>query len=220
MRMATVSAVLFDLDGTLIDTNEIIIESYQHTFKTHFPDITIDRDTIIAAIGPPLMDTFARYTDSDALINAAVETYRTYYTANEHHHYALYPHVITTLKRLKEHGIKMAIVTSKFKGAAWPSIKRFGLDSLFDAFVSLNDVTRPKPDKEPVVKALTLLGVGKDALMIGDNDSDILAGQAAGVKTAGVAWSIKGRAHLEAVSPDYILADMTDLISLLGLPRR
>ena len=215
--MQTVSAVLFDLDGTLIDTNEIIIESYQHTFKTHFPDIEVDRETIIESIGPPLVATFARYTDSETKIADCVETYRSYYMANEHHHYTLYPNVIETLKALKEKGIKIAIVTSKFKAAAWPSFTQFGLDKYIDAFVALDDVMHPKPDKEPVITALDRLNHGKDAIMIGDNDSDILSGKAAGIKTAGVAWAIKGRAHLEAVKPDFILEDMRDLPKILGL---
>ena len=218
--MATIDAVLFDLDGTLIDTNEIIITSYLHAFHTCLPEVSIDRQTIIDAIGPPLHDTFARYTNSEALIKQCMQTYREYYMAHEHECFELYPGVIETLQWLRQRRIKTAIVTTKFKAAALPSMQHFGIDRLVDAMISLDDVDHPKPDKEPVTKALMALHPVNQAIMVGDNQSDILAGQAAGTLTAGVAWSIHGPHHFDAVAPDFMLEKLSDLQTILKMKGR
>ncbi len=214
--MKKIDAILFDLDGTLIDTNGIIVASYRHAYTTHLPHLKLSDQAIIDDIGPTLKTIFSKHTDNPSLVAQLIETYRTYYTENEKKYHSLYPNVTETLAFLKKQQIKLAIVTSKFKEAAWPSFTYYELEPYFDAFVALEDVQNPKPDKEPVEKALGLLGFPKNALMVGDNQGDILAGKNAGILTAGVAWSIKGQAHLEKVNPDFIFKDMRDIIKLIN----
>jgi pyrophosphatase PpaX len=92
-----------------------------------------------------------------------------------------------------------------------------GLDPFFKVVIALEHVTNVKPDPEPIFKALEPLGSApEEALMVGDNYHDILAGKNAGTKTAGVAWSIKGRDYIAKYEPDYILEHMTDLLTILG----
>lgn len=214
--MKKYTTLLFDLDGTLIDTNSIIVESYRHTFKTHRPDLTFSDQEIIDFIGPPLEKIFVRYTSENEAMRW-IDTYRRYYKAHEKEHFSLYPDVQEVLEELHRKGIKMGIVTSKYKAGALPSVEHFGLAHYFDAFIGLDDVQNAKPDPEPVLVALKQLGVAptQDVLMIGDNQSDILSGLNAGVDGAGVAWSIKGAAFLEKVSPTLMLHTMTDLLKLV-----
>lgn len=208
--------VLFDLDGTLIDTNEIIIDSYRHTLKHYVPNETFSDQQIIDFIGPPLEVIFERYV-SKAMATEMIDFYRTYYREHEESKHRLYPGVKETLEALKKLGVKLAIVTSKYKEGALPSVRYYGLESYFDAFIGLDDVTHPKPHAEPVLKALRSLGAEKNApaLMIGDNQGDILAGFNAGIEGVGVAWAIKGESHLSEVHPTYLIHDMSELIDIV-----
>ncbi len=213
--MKKLDTVLFDLDGTLIDTNPIIIKSYQHAFKTHFPQLDISEKTIIEDIGPPLETIFRKYTDDAELIDTTIQTYLSYYRKHEHDLFKLYPGVRSTLELLKKNGIKIAIVTSKFLESANPSVEHFNLNPYFDVFISLDQVKHPKPDPEPVLLALKKLNSTDKAIMIGDNPSDIQAGKNAGILTAGVAWSIKGKRVLLDEHPDYLLENMHDILDII-----
>ena len=214
--MKKIDALLFDLDGTLIDSNAIIVASYRHAYKVHLPNLVISDDEIIQDIGPTLYEIFNRYTLNTSLVDKLISTYRHYYTENEEKYHSLYPKVKETLQVLKNMNIPMAIVTSKFKEAAWPSFTYYQLDQYFKTFIALEDVKNPKPHQEPILKALKDLGFPKNALMIGDNKSDILAAKNAGILSAGVAWSIKGADHLKAANPDFIFTSMHDIINLIN----
>ena len=209
-------AVLFDLDGTLIDSNEIIIESYQTVLKKFIPEIQFSREQIIDFIGPTLEQVFSRYRSSD-VVEAMIDVYRQHYKQYEDQTIALYPGVVEGLKALKALGAKLSVVTSKYKSGAWHSFTRFGLDPYFDAFVALDDVKQPKPDKEPVDIALNRIGAYDWAIMIGDNPGDIQAGQNASIASGGVAWSIKGPELLSTFNPDYMFNSMGDIVALIQL---
>ena len=215
--MNKLDTIIFDLDGTLIDTNQIIIDSFRETFNKHFPEETITLDDIKSFIGPTLEQTFGKYTNDPFKIQDMIDTYRTYYVENEMGSFEIYPNVKEVLKDLKDDGYNLAILTSKFKKAAWPSFTHYNLDSIFDVFISLDDVEKPKPDKNAVETVLSHFPESKTAIMIGDNQGDILAGKNANIYSAGVAWSLKGAAHLMEVNPDFMLSDMKDIYRVIKL---
>ncbi len=215
--MAKIDTIIYDLDGTLVNTNDIIVKSFKGTFKQHFPDIDLDLDTIKTFIGPPLDETLANYTKDPFLIQEMIDTYRSFYRKYEANGHELYPGVIDTVKKLKENGYRLAILTSKTREAAWPSFVETGLSDYFDVFVGWDDVDNPKPHEDAVNTVLNELGDVKEAIMIGDNQGDILAGKNAGIYSAGVAWSFKGSAHLMMVDPDFMLKDMSDIFRVLQL---
>jgi pyrophosphatase PpaX len=96
-------------------------------------------------------------------------------------------------------------------------LRLVGLDKFFQTVVTLDDVENAKPDPEPVQKALARLdSTPERAIMVGDSKYDILAGQNAGTKTAGVSWTIRGSEYLQQFNPDYMLNEMTDLLDVLG----
>ncbi|MEC9484667.1 MAG: HAD-IA family hydrolase [Candidatus Izemoplasma sp.] len=215
--MAKINTIIYDLDGTLVNTNDIIVKSFKATFKKHFPDISLDLETIKKFIGPPLDETLRNYTKDPFIIQEMIDTYRSFYRQYEERGHELYPEVIQTVKQLKAEGYQLAILTSKTRDAAWPSYTETGLSDYFDLFIGWDDVPNPKPHEDAVNTVLVALNNVKQAIMIGDNQGDILAGKNAGIYSAGVAWSFKGSAHLMLVDPDYMLKDMPDIFRILKL---
>ena len=215
--MKKINTILFDLDGTLINTNEIIIDSFISTFKTHFPKLNLTRETIMTFIGPTLNETFGSYTNDPFTIQSMIESYREHYVEFEFDSFEIYPGVIETLEKLNKDGYNLGIVTSKFRSAAWPSFTHYNLQKYFSVFVGLDHVKNPKPDREPIDVAISKFESVNEAIMIGDNIGDILSGKAAGIYSAGVAWSLKGSAHLMSANPDFMLSDMNDIFRIIKI---
>jgi pyrophosphatase PpaX len=208
-----INTVLFDLDGTLIDTNELIISSFLHTLEHYYPN-QYKREDVLPFLGPTLKETFESMENAN--VDEMIKTYRKYNITHHDSFVTEFPTVIETVKVLKEKGYKVGIVTTKISDVVMKGLKLTKLDSYFDVIVALDHVEKPKPDPEPIFKALEQLhSKPEETIMVGDNHHDILAGKNAGTTTAGVAWSIKGREHLEQYKPDYILEEMADLLKIL-----
>lgn len=210
-----IRTVLFDLDGTLIDTNELIIQSFLHTLEKYYPG-KYTREDILPFIGPPLSETFNALDPSRA--QEMIDTYRAF---NHAQHDALireFDTVYETIETLHKNGVRLGVVTTKIHQTAVMGLKKTRLEPFFDCVIGLDDVQHAKPDPGPIYKALDLLQSTPDeALMVGDNYHDILAGKNAGTKTAGVAWAIKGREYLQQYKPDFMLEKMSDLLAIVGV---
>ena len=215
--MEKLDTILFDLDGTLINTNDIIIRSFRSTFDRHFPETLVTDKQIHSFIGPTLEQTFGNYTKDIFEIQGMINSYREFYVIYEIGNLEIYPDVLEVLTDLKAKGYNLGILTSKFRVAAWPSYTHYGMDKLFDSFTALDDVEYPKPDRNSVDVALSNFPTHKKAIMIGDNQGDILAGKNAGIYSAGVAWSFKGSYHLMQVNPDFMLANMKDIYRVISI---
>jgi len=211
--MRKIEAVLFDLDGTLVDSNNIIIDSFRHVMTAFFPERLWSRKNIMEMIGPPLYDTFKKYASSEEMISDMIFAYRKYYVENEFDSISLYPGVKETLTELKNKNCRLGVVTTKFRVSALPSLEHFGLDKLFEEIVSLDEITHAKPHPEPVLYALKQLKC-HFGIMVGDHPSDIVSGKAAGIATCAVDWSLK-RKELELSSPDYWIKDFRQLIKIV-----
>ncbi|MDA7025558.1 pyrophosphatase PpaX [Bacillus sp. CLL-7-23] len=208
-----INTVLFDLDGTLINTNELIIASFLHTLDHYHPG-QYKREDVLNFIGPSLYETFSSINQEK--VNEMIMMYREYNHKMHDQLVTEYDTVYETLEHLSYKGYKLGIVTTKLRDTVNMGLKWTGLDRFFETVVTLDDVKRAKPDPEPVLLALSKLdSLPEEAIMIGDNYHDILAGQNAGTKTAGVAWSIKGEKNLEKYHPDYMLVEMRDLLHVL-----
>jgi pyrophosphatase PpaX len=209
-----INTLLFDLDGTLIDTNELIISTYLHTLEKYYPGKYI-REDVLPFLGPTLHEVFGEM-DPDRVEEMVLE-YRTYNLANHDALVKEFAGVMETIDTLKKKGYKLAIVTTKREDVAFKGLRLMKLDSYFDVMIAYDHVKKVKPDPEPIFLALEKLGSKpEEALMVGDNFHDVLAGKNAGTKTAGVAWSIKGREYLAKYEPDFMLENMTDLLTILG----
>lgn len=209
-----IDTLLFDLDGTLINTNELIIASFLHTLNRYKPG-EYTREHVIDFIGPPLVDSFNKVDANQ--VEEMIQTYRVF---NHEKHDELveeYEGVYETVERFHQQGYKLAIVTTKIRKTALMGLALTGLDKFFDVVIGLDDVEKAKPDPEPLEKALHHLGCSKEtAMMIGDSEYDVLAGKNLGIPTAVVGWSIKGEDNIRSYEPDYILSNMRDLLAIVG----
>jgi pyrophosphatase PpaX len=209
-----INTILFDLDGTLIDTNELIISTYLHTLEKYFPG-KYKRQDVLPFLGPTLHEVFGAM-DPERVEEMVLE-YRTYNLANHDALVKEFVGVMETIETLKKKGYKLAIVTTKREDVAFKGLRLMKLDSFFDVMIAYDHVKKVKPDPEPIFLALEKLDSKPEGtLMVGDNFHDVLAGKNAGTKTAGVAWTIKGRDYLAKYEPDFMLENMTDLLSILG----
>ena len=205
--------VLFDLDGTLLNTDLLIEKSFRHVFGQYMPDYDLSYEEVLSFMGPSLKDTFERYFDK-SMIDELVTCYRGYNIAHHNDFVSIYPHIVETLDALKNKGYKMAVVTTKMTDVARLGLDLFDLTKYFDCVIGMNEVSCVKPDPEGVFKALTILGC-KKGVMIGDNKSDILAGKNAGIHTIGVKWTPKGCQDLQQLNPDLMIDDMSEIISFI-----
>lgn len=211
-----ISTALFDLDGTLLDTNELIIQSFLHTLEGRTAE-PYTREKIVPHMGQPLVDQL-RFFSGQENVEELVQIYRKYNFSRHDELVTAFPYVKETLARMHQSGIKIGIVTVKSRQTTEMGLRLCGLTSYIDHVVTVEDVTHPKPDPEGIHLALRELGgVKEEAVMVGDSQYDIQAGKRAGVTTVGVSWSLKGRACLEREKPDYIIDDMRELLSIFGV---
>ena len=211
-----IETVLFDLDGTIIDTNELIIETFLYVLKEHTPP-TFTREHIIPYMGQTLESQMRQFTGQED-VTPFVDAYRKY---NRERHDELvreFPYVLEVIKNLQRHGIKLGVVTTKVRETTERALKMFGLSPYLGTIVTVLDVQNPKPHPEPVLLAIEQLGADPaTTLMVGDSPADIQAANAAGAISVAVGWSLKGEAALAPYEPKHVIHDMRDLYALVGL---
>lgn len=193
-------AIIFDLDGTLLNTDTLIQESFKHVFKKYMPEHTLRQDELLSFLGPSLKDTFSRYFDQ-TMVEELINYYREFNHSHHEDYVTIYPYVKETLQKLKELGYPLGIVTTKVKDAVYIGLDLFDLNDCFDVIIGHEDVINSKPDPEGIFKALKALNAC-EGYYIGDNVTDIQAGKNARLKTIGVKWSPKGYDLMEKENPD------------------
>jgi len=208
------STFLFDLDGTLIDSVELILRSYRHTLRAHRGYEPPD-ELWLKGLGTPIRVQLRQWSDDPTEIEAMARTYSVY---NMAHHDSLvrpYDGIVDAVRRLKEAGKQLGLVTSKVRAGAERGLRVAGLDTAFEVIVGADDVENPKPHPEPVLAAVEQLRTEPArTVFIGDSRHDIESGRAAGVKTAAALWGPFDRAHLEDLEPDYWLERPADIAVL------
>jgi len=209
--------ILFDLDGTLIDSTELILSSFRHTMRTHLGRQLPDEDWL-STMGRPLRVQLRDFARDEADVEAMMATYSTH---NDEYHdaaIAAFPGVAPLLGALIEAGYTLGIVTSKRREFALRGLRVSGLPlEWFGAIVTADDVERHKPDPEPLLVALRTLGCESPgtAMYVGDSPFDMAAGQAAGMATVAVAWGPHDEESLARHSPDFTLVKPNDLLEIL-----
>lgn len=213
MRFPT---VLFDLDGTIIDSIELIMESYRHTMRTHRGECPPD-EIFLAGIGTPLRVQFRQFCTDDDEVAAMIATYREWNLSNHDRMVIAYPGAVDAIKKLKAGGARLGLVTSKNLGGVKKGLDLVGLADVFESLVTADRLEKSKPDPEPVLTAIADLGATADTtLFVGDSPHDIASGRDAAVKTAACLWGPFSRERLAQERPDFWLSNFNDLLELQG----
>ncbi|HDN67653.1 MAG: haloacid dehalogenase [Candidatus Latescibacterota bacterium] len=219
MRFKT-NIVIFDLDGTLIDSSPDIV----HCANLALRELGLSPITIEQAkkgIGPG-SEKFTRMMLPRGEENRAEEflrLYRSFYIERCTRGTRLYPGVKDVLERLGK--FTLVLTTNKPRYMAEKILRHFGLWEYFGLCLGPEDVSNPKPDPEMICKALNHLGeVPQTAMVVGDTCNDILAGKRAGTKTCAVTYGYSSRQLLQKEEPDFIIDRLTDLIGLLDGEQR
>ena len=204
-----IEAILFDLDGTIIDSNEMIFQTFEKVFAEHLHQ-PITRDEIVTTFGRPLNEVFDEYMPGQG--EALAELFRVYVKDDAIAPAVLCPGVIPGLAMLKEKNLKLAIVTSKVKANVVQGLIDFDILQYFDVVVTPADTHEHKPHPAPALKALELLGVmPEQALMVGDSPYDIICGNEAGCQTAGVTYTAYNPQVLLDVNPNFMIDSVMQL---------
>ena len=211
--MMRYESILFDLDGTLLNTNELILQTFNHTLK-EILGITVPKEQIFATFGRPLGEIMAEFDAERAEL--LLTTYRAYNAQIHDDYVTLFDQAEDTLASLKALGLKLSVVTSKKGDIAHHGLAHFDLERYFDAFVGPEDTLEHKPDPAPAREALKRLQCPPEtAIMVGDSPYDILCGQRAGCQTAAVRYSVHAAQELEALHPTFMLDTLADLLPIV-----
>lgn len=216
--MKKIDTILFDFDGTIMDTNNVILMSWQHTFRT-LENREEEEARLTATFGEPLEATLRKFFPN-VPVEESIEIYRTFQRARFTELIALFPGMKELIVELRARGYKVGLVTSRLYQTAMEGMEKFGLTELFDVIVTPEDTDKHKPDPEPVLIALEKLGsVPEASIMLGDTLFDILCARNAGVKSVLVGWSLalrgKTMEDLGKDAPDHMIQVPEDLFAIL-----
>lgn len=209
MNKTGLKAIIFDLDGTLLDSDELIIKAYEKVFDTFRPGYKLTEEEKTSFLGPTLATMFSKYFTED--FETLLKVYEDYAFANKKVYGKLYPNVIEMLNFFKSRGFKLGLVTSRFMRSAEVMLEAFDLTKYFDKIVTLDIVKNPKPDPEGINLVLKEFNVLPDeAIYIGDNKSDFIAARDAHVHTALVTWA-KNRDN-SILKPEILINSFEDFM--------
>ena len=213
---ADVRGVLFDLDGTLADTQELILRSFRHTMSAvlgrEVPDAALMRK-----VGQPLAVQMWDFTDDAAVHEELLRVYRDYNARIHDRYIKRFPGTRATLERLSAAGFALGVVTSKRRAPALAALRSCGIDDLLPVVVGSDDWPAHKPDPGPVVRGAELLGLPAAACAyVGDSPFDLQAGRGAGCFTVAALWGMFAPDVLAAEGPDAQCASISEVGDLLG----
>lgn len=208
--------MLFDLDGTLIDSIDLILASMRYAFDKCEAPVPSDEEWL-TGVGIPLRTMFERYATSDEAIDRFIAAYREHQFANHDSLVRCYDDVPHGVAALKARGHPLAVVTSKTVALAQRGLEHVGIAEHFETIVGCDSCARHKPDPEPVLTALDRLGYEPhEAVFVGDSVHDILAGNAAGVVSVAALWGPFSRQQLAIATPGMYVERIGDLLEVLA----
>lgn len=212
MDVKNLKAVLFDLDGTLMNSHEIdkltFIELLQEELGLNVTEKDFGRYT-----GTPVPKILMHFTSEEKVrgLTDAWVKHKLHFKEKLN----LYPGVPDMLKKLKEAGLKLAIISSQLYEERVKIYSRFDLEKYFDLWITSDQTEHSKPHPEPVLKTLEHLGVApQEAIMVGDTFNDMEAGRRAGTFIGAVLWGFGDKEQIYSYHPDLLFNQVVELESL------
>ena len=212
--------VIFDLDGTILNTIEDLAAAGNHTCEAHdWPTFTVDEYRYKVGNGMlKLVERFmpAEFAGDGRVFEQTLAEFRAYYGEHKEDHTASYPGTTEMLKRLRAAGVTLAVLTNKDHISAAPLIEKYFGPERFALVQGRIDAYPPKPEAPVTLHVMEELGADPSTtLYVGDSNVDVLTGHNAGLKCAGVSWGFRGRAELAAAGAAYVVDTREELANLI-----
>lgn len=205
--------ILFDLDGTLLNTRDLINRSFIHTFAHFRPEKQLTDEELDSFFGPSLRQTFSRYSKDEKEIAEMIAYYREFNVVNHDEFVTAFSGAKWLVKSLANKGYKIGVVSSKKTDLVEHGLDLFGMLKYMKVVIGEEDVKNPKPDPEGINKAVRMLD-SKKALYVGDGIGDIEAGKNANIDTIGVLYSNRKEAII-AANPTYVIENLNQILTIL-----
>ncbi len=204
--------VLFDLDGTLADTEDVIVKSFQHIHKK-FNNNELSRKEILKTFGEPLKETLKREFKEE--LEVVLEEYRVFHRGIFHDHLKPHKNAIEIVKTLYDEGFILGVVTSRLSDTAVEILETFDIKKYFKSVVAVDDTENHKPHPEPLMKAINEMeGAATSSIYIGDTRFDIECAKNAKVKSVLVGWSHYAKEE-NKINPDFLINDFMELVNIV-----
>ena len=209
-----IDTLLFDNDGTLLDTKRLIDQSFIHTFEKFRPDMVLTDELLDSFFGPTLYQTFSKYSDDEEEIEEMIKYYREFNIPNHDSMVKAFPGAKDVLKKLHKKGYKIGVVSSKKTDLLTHGLEVTGLLPYIDLVIGADEVEAHKPDPAGILLAKEKLE-GKNVCYVGDTLNDMLAAKNANVKAIGCLYISHPEIMLEA-KPDYVIENLNELLDICG----
>ncbi len=212
-------AILFDLDGTLVDSVGLILDTYRHTMRAYAADPLPGDDVWLARIGEPLVDVLAPYAAQFGVpIDTIVATYREHYVLHHDDRTRVFDGVFDVLEGLAARGVRLGLVSGKSRVGIERTVSFTGLDRFFRVRIGADDCPTGKPDPGPLHLAAARLGADPArTAYVGDAPVDVRAAKAAGMWAVAVRWGPFPPEVIDPLGPDEVVEAVADLARLVGV---
>ncbi len=213
--MTKIKGILFDNDGTLVDTHDLILASMRYA-TTEVLGAPLPDEKLMEKVGQPLAVQAQAFTSDEALQREFLRVYREHNHAHHDEAVKAFPGIAATLEALCDRGQALGVVTSKLHALAEHGLEITGLAPFISCCIGADDCTSYKPDPQPVRLGLEALGLApEECLYVGDSPFDMQAGKGAGCPVVAVTWGMFSVPELSAQHPDFIIDAPEELLRIV-----